>query len=107
MSQLARMVTASGAPRKRRWPYHARVMKVLDRISNRIVRIETAPGKTRGPGVIPGPLLAPCQRPPRLLLGRRVHDDLGGRPESGGQRLPQPVAKDLLDFILDVLELHV
>ena len=41
MPQLARMTPASGTSLKRRWPYHAVVMKTLEQISIRI-------GKTYG-----------------------------------------------------------
>ena len=39
ISQLTRMVVASGAPRKRRWPYHASVMKAFESSSSTMVRM--------------------------------------------------------------------
>src|SRR5580658_3669592 len=37
MSQLMRMTLKSGACRYFRWPYHAKVMKMLERVRSRIV----------------------------------------------------------------------
>src|SRR5713226_9457237 len=37
--QLARMTFQSASLRNFKWPYHAKVMKILDTMSNRIVRI--------------------------------------------------------------------
>src|SRR6266403_1564758 len=37
--QLARMTFQSASLRNFKWPYHAKVMKMLDTMSNRIVRI--------------------------------------------------------------------
>ena len=36
---LARITFQSASPRNFKWPYHAKVMKILDTMSNRIVRI--------------------------------------------------------------------
>src|ERR1700720_28692 len=61
--QLARTTFQSGSPRNFKWPYHAKVMKILDTMSNRIVRIRKG-----APCTVPRYRLETRKDSPKLLF---------------------------------------
>src|ERR1700719_520914 len=60
--QLARTTFQSASPRNFKWPYHAKVMKILDTMSNRIVRIRKG-----APCTVPRYRLETRKDSPKLL----------------------------------------
>src|SRR5712691_7225633 len=65
--QLARMTFQSASLRNFKWPYHAKVMKILDTMSNRIVRIRKG-----APCTVPRYRLETRKDSPKLLFPQRL-----------------------------------